>query len=125
MTKKKKKLKPSKTIKLNTLGKGETDIRLLMKRRWLQILVHSCIYYRHHTSLINDHQWDDWSKELIKLVRKYPKIAMSMPESNYLLEFDGSTGFDLPLTLPWINNKAMQLISYERRKRSVVKLHFK
>ena len=36
----------------------------LIKRRRLQILVHSCVYYLMDDNLVSDEQFDSWAKEL-------------------------------------------------------------
>jgi len=47
----------------------------LIKRRRLQILVHSFIYYRLNDSIISDDTFDRWATELINLQKDYPEIS--------------------------------------------------
>lgn len=91
------------------------DITALIKRRRLQILVHSAIYYRFNESIISDFTYDAWSKELADLQKKYPKEAAQAPYAKEFADFDGSTGFDLPTSDPWVVNKAQQLLAYHKK----------
>lgn len=93
------------TANYSTDGKYE-----LINRRRRQILVHSIIYYRHNTSIIDDATWTKWALELVELQKQYPEIAREAPYAEEFKNFDGSTGFDLPLDDPWGNNKAMYLM---------------
>ena len=87
----------------------------LIKRRRLQILVHSAIYYRFNESIITDYQYDMWSKELAELQKEYPAEAQKAPYAEAYKDFDGSSGFDLPTTDPWVVNKAQQLLAYHKK----------
>ena len=58
-----------------TATKNSIDILEKINRRQNQILLHSCIYYKFGTSIISDAQFDDWSKELVKLRKENPEIA--------------------------------------------------
>ena len=53
------------------------DIKILIKRRRLQLIVHSCIYYRLNDNLISDATYDKWARELAKLHQKYGVIKIS------------------------------------------------
>lgn len=86
---------------------------LINRRRW-QILVHSYIYYRRNDNIIDDHTYDNWSKELAKLQEKYPDIAKECVYANDFQDFDGSSGFDLPLGNPEISNTAERLLMYHK-----------
>ena len=85
------------------------EIAELISRRRRQILVHSVIYYRMNGNLVSDFQWADWAKELCELQERYPKIAAKCPYADAFKDFDGSTGFNLPLDDPWAVNKASYL----------------
>ena len=91
------------------------EITALIKRRRLQILVHSAIYYRFNESIISDFTYDAWSKELAELQKQYPKEAAQAPHAEAFADFDGSTGYDLPINEPWVVNKAQQLLAYHRK----------
>lgn len=86
-----------------------SKVRSLILRRRLQILVHSCLYYRLDTSLIPDKLWQTWSQELVELQNKYPQIAERVQYHKAFKDFDGNTGYHLPITNPEIMEKALQL----------------
>ena len=46
-----------------------------IKRRRLQLLVNSCIYYNMDNNIISDAQWDKWAKELVALQTFNPEIS--------------------------------------------------
>ena len=56
----------------------DNDIAELIKRRRLQILVHSCIYYEFNESIVDDATWAKWAVELEQLQTAYPDIAMQV-----------------------------------------------
>lgn len=81
-------------------------IAQLITRRRNQILVHSCIYYRLNDSVISDHVFDYWSKELAELQAQFPQIAEQCVYHKEFEGFDGSSGFDLPIHDPIIVGRA-------------------
>lgn len=89
------------------------EIAELINRRRRQILVHSVIYYRMNDNLVSDHQWSDWSRELCELQEKYPEIAAKCVYADDFKDFDGSTGFNLPIEDPWAVNKASFLLKHK------------
>ena len=92
---------------------NEDGIRELIVRRRKQIIVHSCIYYEFNTSIISDRTFDLWAYELVDLQRKYPEISKSSRWASEFKDFDGSTGYDLPIRTQWAINKAKWLLEYE------------
>lgn len=86
-------------------------IKDLINKRRRQILIHSCIYYRMNDSIIDDNKFDIWSNELVTLQNKYPKIADSCIYAKDFKNFDGTTGFDLPINDSWVIGVAMQLLN--------------
>lgn len=88
----------------------------LINRRRRQILVHSVIYYRMNDNIIDDYTWTRWANELAELQKQYPDIAKECWYADEFEDFDGSSGFNLPLDDPWAVNKARQLLEYESRK---------
>jgi NAD-dependent DNA ligase len=89
------------------------SIEELINRRRRQILVHSCIYYQFNTSIIPDKQFDAWAYELAALQRTYPDIANKCAYAQEFADFDGTTGFHLPM-YGWIVDKAQNLINIHR-----------
>lgn len=83
----------------------------ILQRR-LQILVHSYIYYELDDNIINDNMWSKWAMELVKLQKDNPIIASKLPYAKDFLEFDGSTGFNLPYKNREIIEKANRLLRW-------------
>lgn len=89
------------------------DIAELINRRRRQILVHSVIYYELNNNIISDATWSEWAMELVELQKQYPDIAASCVYHDAFKNFDGSSGFYLPLSDPWANKKARQLLIWQ------------
>lgn len=81
-----------------------------IKRRRLQLLVHSCIYYELNESIISDSTFDKWSVELLELQTKYPKVAEQVCWHQAFKDWDASTGAFLPIRDSWVLSKAVQLL---------------
>lgn len=89
------------------------EIKELILRRRRQILINSCIYYRFGQSVITDEQFDKWAYELADLQNKYPKLAVECGEFNdEFKDWDGATGYHLPLWSNWVERKAQQVLDY-------------
>lgn len=118
---KKRKVKPIRirgTYHLS-LAKAETEeVRSLILRRRLQLLVHSYIYYEGNQNLVSDQTWDKWARELVSLQKCYPEMCKHVDYHSYFKDFDGSTGFDLPYRLPEISAKAIQIMSLAQKGNS-------
>ena len=84
------------------------SIAELIKRRRLQILVHSCLYYELDTNIISDYTYDCWAKELEQLMKEHPG-AYSDRFDIAFAKWDSSSGYDLPLRDPWVYSKAQYL----------------
>jgi len=81
----------------------------LIKRRRLQILVHSCIYYALDTNIISDYTYDKWARELEQLMKDYPNAYSDRFDAEFD-KWDSSSGFDLPMRDPWVLKTAERLI---------------
>ena len=66
----------------------------LIKRRRLQLIVHSAIYYEFNDNIISDHQYDDWTEELVKLHKENPNYSDRFDQ--YFKDWNGETGFHFP-----------------------------
>ena len=104
------------THHLTQTGVEVDEIRSLILRRRLQLLVHSYIYYDLNNNLISDDIWSRWAKELVQLQKDYPKIASRVDYHEAFVGFDGSTGFDLPYRQPEIMNKAQWLVNHYKEE---------
>lgn len=98
----------------------EAAVATLIKRRRLQILVHSCIYYRMNRNLIDDHTFDLWSKELVQLQLEHPDISKRVELFDQFKDFDGSSGYDLEYDHPNIIGLAQHLVGYKDGKHEKV-----
>lgn len=81
------------------------------------MLVHSYIYYQLNDSIISDHDFDRWARELVDLQKKYPKEAKKARFHKEFQDFTGSTGFDLPYSIPEIQAKGNWLLEYHKKQR--------
>ena len=88
----------------------EAKIYELIQQRRLQLLVHSRIYYVLNNNIISDKQFDEFAKELVKLQKDYPQLSKDVIFYDAFKNWDGTTGFDLPLEDPWVVQKANQLL---------------
>ena len=86
------------------------EIKSLIQRRRLQLLVHSAIYYAYNESIVTDEQWKNWALELEQLQADYPNEAAAAPYAEDFQGFDHSTGYDLPFAYPEISAKARWLM---------------
>jgi len=93
------------------------DIVEVITRRRRQILVHSCIYYRFGTSIINDATWDKWAYDLVDLQERYPAKSKEAELYDIFKDFDGSTGYHLPIGDPFLVMLAKRLIQENKRRR--------
>ena len=80
--------------------------------------MHSIIYYKYDDNLISDHQWSQWAVELANLQKRFPEIARGCIYAKEFENFDGSTGYNLPMSDGWGVNKALQLLRYRDRQMS-------
>ena len=86
----------------------------LIKRRRLQMLVHSCLYYCLDQNIWDDHTFDKNAKELAGLLKENPD-AYSDRFDEYFVDWDGSTGFNLPHRDSWVLSAAQNLLASVER----------
>lgn len=92
-------------------------IKELIKRRRLQMLVHSAIYYDLDDEIISDHQWQAWADELTKLQEENPDcLQVDKSFDHYFVDWNGSTGNHLPHRHPWVRAKAEYLLYLRDKK---------
>jgi hypothetical protein len=110
-----KKVKHEQEKKLN-----EDPIITKINQRRRQVLVHSCLYYKFDESIIEDHVYDKYARELKSLVTKYPDKAKKAVFSEKFKEWDALpdfySGFCLPLDDDWVVHKAKQLLQHKRKE---------
>ncbi len=88
------------------------EIKAMIQRRRLQLLVHSSIYYVFGTSLVSDEQWKRWALELMELQSRHPDLAAQVIYDNEFRGFDTSTGYHLPIRDEAVVSRALHLIRY-------------
>jgi hypothetical protein len=84
----------------------KTQIKELIKRRRLQMLIHSCLYYELNESILSDDTWQKWADELQKLQEDNPDCLVIDCWDYEFRDWDGATGAHLPHRHPWVYNKA-------------------
>lgn len=89
----------------------------LINRRRRQILVHSYIYYRRNESIINDHLYDQWGMELVRLQKEYPNVAEECIFADEFKDYDGSSGFDLPIGDPLVISTSEKILKYVKNNK--------
>lgn len=85
----------------------------IINRRELQMIVHSCIYYRMGTSLWSDTEFDTKAKELVQLIKDHPQLFEQSKWVDSFRDWDATTGFHLPIEDPAITSLSQFLIDYE------------
>ena len=93
----------------------ETAAEFIHRRR-LQITIHSCIYYRMNENIISDHQWAAWAKELVEAQERFPEAARKQLWAKDFADFDGSTGFNLPINEPGVVAVARRLLANYKKE---------
>lgn len=86
----------------------------LIKRRRLQILIHSCMYYVLDTTIIADDKFDSWAIELEKLLKDNPDLYSDRFDFAFE-KWDSASGFDLPLRDPWVLSTAQWMIAHNEK----------
>ncbi|RPK19969.1 DNA ligase LigA-related protein [Paenibacillus xylanexedens] len=93
----------------------ENEVRELIKRRRNQVLIHSIIYYRYGTSVIDDKKFDEWAYQLAALQLQYPEISEQCPYAQEFKGFDGTTGYHLPMYDSGLLSKALYIIQISQQ----------
>ena len=93
----------------------EEKIKELIKRRRLQMLVHSCIYYELNDNIWSDDKWQACADELQKLQTDYPHLCKIDCWDKEFEDWDGATGTHLPLRHSWVYNKANEILRNSRK----------
>lgn len=100
------------------IDKNKIKSDILRKRQ--QILVHSCLYYRFDTNLIEDYQYDKIGKSLADLQIRYPELSKEVMYKYKAFETFGQdgcySGYNLPTSDPDVVRKAQQLINMDINK---------
>lgn len=99
------------------LFKGkDLEIAERIQQRRIQLLIHSCIYYKLNNNIVSDKKWDEWARELKTLQEHYQDIAEKVMWYDAFKDWDASTGAFLPLDDAWVMQKAMLLSGTPKKK---------
>lgn len=94
--------------------KVASSVLELINRRRRQILVHSYLYYKMDTNLIQDHVFDKWCRELMQLHIKHPTESRRAVFWSVYKDWNGFSGYDLFTNdkdaEEWAKRKAEQLM---------------
>ena len=95
-----------------------SDIKVYetIQRHRLRLLVWSKMYYEMDASIVSDQEFDKVGKELVKLQADYPEISKIVAYAEEFADWDGNTGYHLPLRDPWVCWKAEQILRLQERK---------
>lgn len=73
------------------------EIASEIHRLRMNMLVHSCMYYQLNANTITDAQFDRMAQRLAALQQKHPIISKRVPNAEFFKDWDGFTGYHLPL----------------------------
>ena len=73
------------------------------------MLVHSYLYYRLDDPIIDDNKWQRWANELAELQNNNPDDCNIDFYDKEFENWNGDTGYHLPLKDPKVIKKAMQI----------------
>lgn len=91
----------------------------LIKRRRLQTLMHSIIYYQFDESIISDAEWSRRAKELCDLQERFPLESKEAPLYDMFKDFNYSTGANLVYKADQTAiNKAKYLITCKKGRKN-------
>ena len=96
-------------MKIKKLANYNDPVVELIRQRRAQMLIHSCLYYEMNESIVTDHQWQAWANELAKLQQDHPDKCVIGFYDDEFQDWDGSSGYHLPLRDPWVYSKAQQI----------------
>ena len=99
---------------VDTFPNPEDPTAELIKRRRLQMLVHSCLYYELDAELISDAQFDTWALELATLLKENPGVYSDRFDQ-YFMDWTGDTGMHFNHRDPWVLSKAEYLLKLSNR----------
>jgi len=103
-------------VKQQKLANYDDPTVELIRRRRAQMLIHSCLYYELNESIVSDHQWQAWADELAELQQNHPDKCVIGFYDEEFKDWDGSSGYHLPLRDPWVFGKAQQISALGTRK---------
>lgn len=85
-----------------------------IRQRRSQMLIHSCLYYELDESIVDDHTWQRWADELAQLQKENPDKCKIGFFDREFSDWDGSSGYHLPLRNEWVVAKSKQILKYHQ-----------
>lgn len=80
---------------VKVIGMRPTDtIVTFIRRRRLQMMVHSYVYYELNDNVVSDTVWQLWAGQLTRAQKLHPEPIGFYDEA--FADWDGSTGYHLP-----------------------------
>lgn len=110
-----KKLDSEKAVNEKAIISLDKNIMSKILQRRKQIVIHSMIYYRMGTSIVDDYTFDKWARELVSLQKDYPQESKNTKYYEEFKDWDGTTGMNF-----WQDNliaTAMWLIAEHNRRK--------
>lgn len=101
----------------HTFPEEEKAVAALIKQRRIQMLIHSCLYYHFDAAIVSDMKFDQWAQELVVLQTQHPEIAAKVIFAEAFKDWDGSTGYHLPLKDEWVMFRAADLLRCEEQSK--------
>jgi len=92
------------------------EIARQIQRLRLNMLVHSRLYYKDGIPIMSDQDFDKMAYMLRDLQKKYPRESRIIVYYEAFKDWDGTTGYHLPLTDPWVVRKAEKILDIHRRR---------
>ena len=92
------------------------EIARQIQRLRLNMLVHSRLYYKDGITIMPDQDFDKMAYMLRDLQKKYPRESRIIVYYEAFKDWDGTTGYHLPLTDPWVVRKAEKILDIHRRR---------
>lgn len=86
----------------------------LIRQRRSQMLIHSCLYYKMDTTIVDDATWQKWADELEELQKNKKDIKIDFFDKEFE-DWTGATGCHLPHTDSWVYAKALALLDYHNK----------
>lgn len=83
------------------------SVEELIHRRRRNVLLHSVLYYRFDTSIIDDNTFNAWALELARLQKAFPEASERVHyHRDAFRDFSGETGYHLPMDDRRVMNSA-------------------
>tara|TARA_R100001510_G_C7593678_1_gene162549 strand:+ start:428 stop:715 length:288 start_codon:yes stop_codon:yes gene_type:complete len=88
-----------------------------IRQRRSQMLVHSYLYYKIDSPIVDDDTWQKWANELAELQRKNPDDCQINFYDKEFKDWNGDTGFHLPLNDRNVRMKAQQILNIHNERK--------